>query len=67
MKNLDFSKGKISNLILAQALPLTVAQLVHLLYNIVDRIYLGQTRSSVHPLLPLAQQPQRCECGIDYR
>ncbi|MDO5122129.1 MAG: MATE family efflux transporter [Erysipelotrichaceae bacterium] len=41
MKNLDFSKGKISNLILAQALPLTVAQLVHLLYNIVDRIYLG--------------------------
>ncbi len=41
MKNLDFSKGKISKLILAQAIPLTVAQLVHLLYNIVDRIYLG--------------------------
>ena len=37
----DFSKGPVWKCILAQALPLTVAQLVQLLYNVVDRIYLG--------------------------
>lgn len=37
----DFSKGKVWRNILAQAAPLTVAQLVQLLYNIVDRIYIG--------------------------
>lgn len=40
MKN-DFSKGKVSGHIINQALPLMVAQLVHLLYNVVDRIYIG--------------------------
>ena len=37
----DFSKGPMWRCILAQALPLTVAQLVQLLYNVVDRIYIG--------------------------
>ena len=37
----DFSKGKISNNIIAQAIPLILAQLVQLLYNVVDRIYIG--------------------------
>ena len=37
----NFKEGKISRLILAQAVPLTLAQLVQLIYNIVDRIYLG--------------------------
>ena len=37
----DFSQGSVKKLILSQALPLTVAQTVHLLYNIVDRIYIG--------------------------
>ena len=37
----DFSKGPVWKCILAQALPLTVAQLVQLLYNVVDRIYIG--------------------------
>ena len=37
----DFSKGSVKRLILAQALPLTLAQAVQLLYNIVDRIYIG--------------------------
>lgn len=37
----DFSKGPVWRCILAQAGPLMVAQLVQLLYNIVDRIYLG--------------------------
>ena len=40
-KKTDFSQGPVWKCILAQALPLTVAQLVQLLYNVVDRIYLG--------------------------
>ncbi|MCR4653424.1 MAG: MATE family efflux transporter [Eubacterium sp.] len=37
----DFAHGKISRLILEQAIPLTLAQLVQVIYNIVDRVYLG--------------------------
>ncbi len=37
----DFSKGPVWKCIITQAVPLTVAQLVQLLYNVVDRIYLG--------------------------
>lgn len=37
----DFSKGSIGKHILHQAVPLTIAQLIQLLYNIVDRIYIG--------------------------
>ena len=37
----DFSQGKVWQCILSQAIPLTVAQTVHVLYNVVDRIYLG--------------------------
>ncbi len=39
--NRDFSKGSVKKLILSQAIPLTMAQFVQLLYNIVDRIYIG--------------------------
>ena len=37
----DFSQGPVWKNILSQAIPLTIAQLVHLLYNVVDRIYIG--------------------------
>lgn len=37
----DFSRGKIWRHIVAQAVPLTLAQLTQLLYNIVDRVYIG--------------------------
>ena len=37
----DFSKGKVWRNIVSQAIPLTLAQLVQLLYNVVDRIYIG--------------------------
>jgi len=37
----DFSKGSVWRIITAQAVPLTIAQLIYLLYNIVDRIYIG--------------------------
>lgn len=37
----DFSKGPVWKCIVTQAVPLIIAQLVQLLYNVVDRIYLG--------------------------
>lgn len=37
----DFSAGSVKRRIIAQAVPLTLAQAVQLLYNIVDRIYIG--------------------------
>ena len=37
----DFLNGSVWKCVVAQAIPLTVAQLVHLLYNVVDRVYLG--------------------------
>ena len=40
-KNTDFSKGPVWKCIISQAVPLTIAQLVQLLYNVVDRIYIG--------------------------
>jgi len=40
-RSVDFSSGPVWKSIVAQAIPLTVAQLVQLLYNVVDRIYLG--------------------------
>ena len=40
-EKLNFLKGPVWKRIIAQAIPLTIAQLVQLLYNVVDRIYLG--------------------------
>ena len=40
-QKVDFSRGAVWKCIIAQAVPLTIAQLVQLLYNVVDRIYLG--------------------------
>lgn len=37
----DFSQGSVSHHILAQAVPLMIAQILQLLYNVVDRIYIG--------------------------
>ena len=37
----DFSKGAMWRNILSQAIPLTIANAVQVLYNVVDRIYLG--------------------------
>ena len=37
----DFSKGPVSESILRLGLPIMLAELVHVLYNIVDRMYIG--------------------------
>lgn len=42
MKKVDFGNGKIVQNILRTAFPMLVAQMLHLLYNIVDRIYIGR-------------------------
>lgn len=39
--NSDFSKGSVSGAILRLAVPMVLAQLVNILYNIVDRMYIG--------------------------
>ncbi|ORX51399.1 MATE efflux family protein [Piromyces finnis] len=43
MKDLkkNFGEGPIWKIILAQAIPLMLAQLVQLLYNVIDRVYIG--------------------------
>lgn len=44
----DFSKGSIPRNILSMAVPMTAAQLVNVLYSVVDRIYLGRLPGSSH-------------------
>ena len=40
--NSDFSQGSVRSNILRLALPMTLAQFINVLYNIVDRIYIGR-------------------------
>lgn len=42
----DFSQGRISGNILRLGLPMMLAELVHVLYNIVDRMYIGRIPES---------------------
>ena len=47
----DFSKGSIARNILSLALPMTLAQLINVMYSIVDRIYIGHIPdASTYPL-----------------
>lgn len=41
MHSTDFSEGKVWQNIVAQSIPLILAQFIQLLYNVVDRIYIG--------------------------
>jgi putative MATE family efflux protein len=41
MYSTDFSEGKVWQNIVAQSIPLILAQFIQLLYNVVDRIYIG--------------------------
>lgn len=42
MKRIDFEHGTVTGNILGAALPMSVAQILNLLYNIVDRIYIAR-------------------------
>ena len=44
----DFSQGSIAKNIMSLAVPMTAAQLVNVLYSVVDRIYLGRLPGSSH-------------------
>ncbi len=42
MKRVDFENGTVTGNILGAALPMLVAQILNLLYNIVDRVYIAR-------------------------
>lgn len=42
----DFTKGSVQRNILELALPMTMAQLINLLYNMVDRMYIGRIQGT---------------------
>jgi Na+-driven multidrug efflux pump len=42
MKRVSFENGKITQNILGVAMPMLVAQLISLLYNVIDRIYIAR-------------------------
>lgn len=42
----DFSQGSIPHNIMSLAIPMTAAQMVNVLYSVVDRIYLGHLPES---------------------
>ena len=44
----DFSQGSIPKIILRLAVPMTTAQLVNILYSVIDRIYLGHIPGTGH-------------------
>ena len=47
----DFSEGSITKNILSMAVPVTIAQAVQLMYNLVDRVYLGHIKSGADQAL----------------
>ena len=42
MKRIDFENGTVTRNIFGAALPMLIAQILNLLYNIVDRIYIAR-------------------------
>ena len=42
MKQIDFENGTVTKNIFSAAIPMLVAQILNLLYNIVDRIYIAR-------------------------
>ena len=45
-KKNDFSKGSVAGCILSMALPMMMAQIVNILYSVVDRVYIGHIPGS---------------------
>ena len=48
----DMGSGSVKKLMLQLMIPAVVAQVVNLLYNIVDRIYIGHIEASAQPRSP---------------
>ena len=62
----DFSQGSVKKRIIEQAIPLTLAQVVQMLYNLVDRIYIGHCRPTLLPETPghLWASPDQSPVGL---
>ena len=43
-KSVDLGSGKVSKLLFSLALPTITSQIVNMLYNLVDRIYIGHMK-----------------------
>ena len=64
----DFSRGSIPRNILSLALPMTAAQLINVLYSVVDRIYLGQlpghlALTGLGLTMPICAAPEARRCA----
>ena len=64
MKRIDFEHGSIPSNILNAAIPMLVAQLLSLLYNVVDRIYIARipqwhSQSLLGPKIRSQNRPSR--------
>lgn len=46
----DFSQGSVVKNIMSLAVPMTLAQLINVLYNIVDRIYIRKDSAGFNPI-----------------
>ena len=56
----DFSQGSIAKNILNLAVPMTLAQLINVLYSVVDRVYIGHLQGvSANALTGIGLQSSR--------
>ena len=77
MRQIDFEHGGIAQNILKAALPMLVAQVLNLLYNIVDRIYIARIPDIgtaalarwgfASPLLSLLRRSAICSAAAAHR
>lgn len=65
MKRIDFENGTVTGNIIGAALPMLVAQILNLLYNIVDRIYIARIPEVGTP--PLAASRSMFPVNRDYQ
>lgn len=47
-KQNDFTRGSMSRNIMKLAMPMMAAQLINVLYNVVDRVYIGHQIGRAH-------------------
>ena len=49
-QNVDLGSGKVGKLLFSLALPTITSQIVNMLYNLVDRVYIGHMQPASWPL-----------------
>ena len=66
MKKIDFDNDSIKKNILQAALPMLAAQILSLLYNIVDRIYIAATGHASFKKVDAVPDPEEAEDNVMY-